>query len=1029
MKETGNNAVKRSISAVMAFLMAAMLVLGLNQSFTVEAFAAQTTKKLTNGNITVELDKSCVATNVSVDIKTAEEGFHDFVDGPFVHNYLDYMYGNNGVSGVISLTDKDGNKVDYNGTLNVTYTLPDGWDVNYGIKTVTVSGAAIGDYKYYSGIVAESSLNLGSSSRTVTFSMDYSNSEEISEDTFDATRFVIMQNIHSDDIKELADGVYDVNIAMLSDVKSGSLSMAANTVDRNARVIVENGKTYLNIDFNMGVVLFMPAFANKVYSVDINSNDTSAPIYGSTYPGTVNTYYGNEEARNFSFTTMKNGFRGLTMSDAEIWAEIDETVLQNGIKAIHNVTLDVTNSIQEDGTILIGFCSDIMDSLYNGDYGSDAGYNTTNIMVANPVKSEASSSEYVKNNTGVDKTNLEQVFAQYINMSDTGMVFRNVYTEETYNTYYVPAWQKVFQAYTYVNATQEQIDEAVTEGKEALTKLVSKTVADNSSIIWNVKNLIKKVNKADETLYTSATYNALTEAVTEGQALIDAGNDVKLTDLAAAYNKINAAYVALALKATDYTALEAAINEAKTIDLTGYTEKTVKAFNEELKNAEAMLDLKDSSDEQIAEQIKALSSAKQALSTYDVIEDGIYKVNVSMVKTNRKDPSMAGGAINSIAKLEVVDGEYYLTLDFKGMTITNKFGYLSKLWYYEDGYTYDQYGEPTGKLVAAEVLSTQKNSDGSDVIDIYNDENNLYPDIVKIKLGTTALSDEDGYVPLRVMVPIMEAIAEGNGQHNVLMKIEWASLVKTTEDDADIQPEEPVEQSPEVNAVDETTNIKVHADKGVFGNGVKLSVTSVKSGSDYDKAVSVLENVAKKFNLFEIHFEDAEGVNVQPNGTVTVYYPIPADYNSENVALYRINEDGTKTLINGVVEDGYYKVVTKSFSTYALVQKVSTDNTDNNNTDNNQNTSDTGNNSQDTENAGTNIGSDNSNDVSDSNDAVTTESNTNTSDNSTVTDNSSVHTGDADNYMAWALIAAIAVITGAVTVIARKKNSDITICK
>lgn len=60
---------------------------------------------------------------------------------------------------------------------------------------------------------------------------------------------------------------------------------------------------------------------------------------------------------------------------------------------------------------------------------------------------------------------------------------------------------------------------------------------------------------------------------------------------------------------------------------------------------------------------------------------------------------------------------------------------------------------------------------------------------------------------------------------------------------------------------------------------------------------------------------------------------------------------------------------------------------------------------------------------------MTTESNTNTSDNSTVTDNSSVHTGDADNYMAWALIAAIAVITGAVTVIARKKNSDITICK
>ena len=45
----------------------------------------------------------------------------------------------------------------------------------------------------------------------------------------------------------------------------------------------------------------------------------------------------------------------------------------------------------------------------------------------------------------------------------------------------------------------------------------------------------------------------------------------------------------------------------------------------------------------------------------------------------------------------------------------------------------------------------------------------------------------------------MESIAEGNGEHSVLMKINWDSVTKTTEDDPDIQPEKPIEQSPEIN--------------------------------------------------------------------------------------------------------------------------------------------------------------------------------------------------------------------------------------
>ena len=72
---------------------------------------------------------------------------------------------------------------------------------------------------------------------------------------------------------------------------------------------------------------------------------------------------------------------------------------------------------------------------------------------------------------------------------------------------------------------------------------------------------------------------------------------------------------------------------------------------------------------------------------------------------------------------------------------------------------------------------------------------------------------------------------------------------------------------------------------------------------------------------------------MQPNGTVTVSYPIPAGYDAANVVLYRINEDGSKTLIKGAVDGNYFTVITKSFSNYALVEKDSTI-TDDQNTQN-----------------------------------------------------------------------------------------------
>ena len=355
-----------------------------------------------------------------------------------------------------------------------------------------------------------------------------------------------------------------------------------------------------------------------------------------------------------------------------------------------------------------------------------------------------------------------------------------------------------------------------------------------------------------------------------------------------------------------------------------YTDSSVLTLQNAVNSAEMVAVNDRSSQEEVDAEVEKLREAIEGLTLKDTgdwdinnLPDGKYTLYAQMIKTDRENFSMSNNAINHNVWLEVIDGEYYLTMQFKGLTIENKFGYLMNLSYYDAGYTYNNFGIPQGTLVPAEVLSTQKNADGTDVIDIYNDADHLYPEMIRLKLVDKAAGE---YVPLHVFVPIMEAISDGTGSQDVLMKLDW-SLLKL--DDGEIKPEEPVEQSPAVNVTDPSTGIKVEADKGVFPEGVEQVVTQITSGADYDKAASVLSDVGKKFRLFEIHFE-LDGAEVQPNGIVTVYYPIPEGYDADKVVLYRINEDGTKTLIKGTVENGFYKVMTKSFNTYALVEQGST---------------------------------------------------------------------------------------------------------
>lgn len=153
------------------------------------------------------------------------------------------------------------------------------------------------------------------------------------------------------------------------------------------------------------------------------------------------------------------------------------------------------------------------------------------------------------------------------------------------------------------------------------------------------------------------------------------------------------------------------------------------------------------------------------------LKDGVYAITGSMVKTDKSTASMSNEAINHTIKLTVKDGVYYLTLDFKGLAINSSFGYLSELKYFASGYALDKYGAPQGTLKAVTIDSYQKNTDGSLVKDNFGTN---YPDQVTFPMISEAL--KDGYVPLQVFVPIMDAISSGTGTQPVFLKLDWSSL-------------------------------------------------------------------------------------------------------------------------------------------------------------------------------------------------------------------------------------------------------------
>lgn len=137
----------------------------------------------------------------------------------------------------------------------------------------------------------------------------------------------------------------------------------------------------------------------------------------------------------------------------------------------------------------------------------------------------------------------------------------------------------------------------------------------------------------------------------------------------------------------------------------------------------------------------------------------------------------------------------------------------------------------------------------------------------------------------------------------------------------------PSHSSPSENSSDKTTDVTLPAiqdeesDVTVSGDlptGTRLQVAVVKNGESFKKVEGQLPEHAKNFTVLDINLTDLDHTKIQPDGTVQVTVPIPRTY-GKHLAVYRLEADGSITLLESRIEGDTIVFTTDHFSIYTIV--------------------------------------------------------------------------------------------------------------
>lgn len=132
------------------------------------------------------------------------------------------------------------------------------------------------------------------------------------------------------------------------------------------------------------------------------------------------------------------------------------------------------------------------------------------------------------------------------------------------------------------------------------------------------------------------------------------------------------------------------------------------------------------------------------------------------------------------------------------------------------------------------------------------------------------------------------------------------------------------EEKKEIKKEDTETGVKLETTSAVLPSNVVLSVEKVTEQNTLKVVEKSLKDVSNEYIVYDITLLQ-DNVKVQPNGKVKISLPIPTDYDTTNLTVYRVAENGEKTEYKPTVKTTdnvkYAVVETDHFSTYVLAEK------------------------------------------------------------------------------------------------------------
>lgn len=201
-----------------------------------------------------------------------------------------------------------------------------------------------------------------------------------------------------------------------------------------------------------------------------------------------------------------------------------------------------------------------------------------------------------KEGLATDKTALRAA------VEDAASVTEGTYTTASYTAYMnaVSAGQTLLDDDA---ANQTAIDDAT----NAIITAKAGLTTDKSAL----QTVVSAYDRVDASDYTAASYKVYTDAVAAGQLVLN-DTDATQTAIDGATAAINAAYGAL-VKAADKSALQAAVDNATTVDSTLYTAASYKTYTDAVAAGQTVLDDANATESAVATALAAIIEALENL--------------------------------------------------------------------------------------------------------------------------------------------------------------------------------------------------------------------------------------------------------------------------------------------------------------------------------------------------------------------------------------------------------------------------------